>query len=162
LLSVDGAEERQREEDRTMRVCAACFLLHSKTNTACELCGGSKEWLVPSEARSNPEHDMFMRIAAAHTIEDLRIALRSGWAKTPERERVARLLLVSREARVHSRQKVNIQTIPEYSQSSILNGIDLKKVETYLDYRIAQLWAEQDALAREVRQEPPTTSASAL
>ena len=120
MLGLDGAEERKREEDRTLHVCESCFRLQPRTNIACELCGGTAGWLVPSEARCNLEHDMFMKMSAGHSIEQLKIALQSGWAKTKERERFARLLLASKEAGLPPQHEANIQTAPEDSQRSVL------------------------------------------
>ncbi len=120
ILGLDGAQERQRIEDRTMQACSSCFLIQPRINTNCELCGGTERWLVPSEARKNAEHDMFVRMAAGYSIQDLRIALTSGWARTPERECVARLLLVSREAKLHPQHEANIQAAPEDSPRSVL------------------------------------------
>lgn len=120
ILGLDRVQERQRIEDQFMRVCGACFFLQQKENTSCELCGGSAEWLVPSEARSNPEQEKFMRMAADYSVEQLRIALQSGWSHTPQRERIARLILVSREAKLHPPHEANIQTAHEDSPRSML------------------------------------------
>jgi hypothetical protein len=120
ILGLDRAEERQRIEDQTMHVCGACFFLQRKENATCELCGGSAGWLVPSEARKNAEFDMFIRMSFDYSVEQLRIALTSGWARTPERQRVAQLLLVSREAKLHPQHEANIQTAPEESPRSVL------------------------------------------
>jgi hypothetical protein len=120
ILGLDGAEERHRIEDQTMQVCASCFRLQPRTNTACELCSDAAGWLVPSQARKNAESDMFIRMACDYSVEQLRISLQSGWARTPERERVARLLLASREAKLHPQHEANIQTAPEDSPRSVL------------------------------------------
>jgi hypothetical protein len=164
LLDLDGskARERQRIEDQTMHVCGACFTLQPRANVICELCGGSEVWLVPSQARSNAEYLMFINMAANHSVEQLRVALHSGWSHTPQRERVARLLLVSREARLHS-QEANVHTectATEDRSRSVLDGIDLNSVASYYDYRLAQLQAEQDRLEQQEHQ-VSTTSASA-
>lgn len=119
IMGLDGAEERKREEDRTRHICASCFLTQARTNTVCELCGDSAGWLVPSQARKNAESDMFVRMASDYTVEQLRIALTSGWATTPERQRVASVLLLSREAKLHP-QHEGIQTDPEDSPRSML------------------------------------------
>lgn len=99
ILGLDEAE-RQASEDQAMHVCASCFTLQPRTNAICELCGSSSEWLVPSQARNNAEQDMFIRMAAGHTVDELKISLQSGWSHTPQRERVARLLLVSKESKL--------------------------------------------------------------
>lgn len=119
ILGLDRVDERKRQEDQTMHVCGACFLLQRKANATCELCGTAR-WLIPSQARKNAEHDMFIRMAAGYSIQDLRIALTSGWAASPEREQIARLLLSSREAKLHPQHEVNIQTAPEDSPRSVL------------------------------------------
>lgn len=96
------SKQRQEEEDSTMRVCAYCFRLQAKENATCELCGEAS-WLIPSVAKSNPEQEMFIRMAAGYTIEQLKIALYSGWAAhTKQREQVARKLLASQESKASS------------------------------------------------------------
>src|SRR5690348_14154135 len=67
LLDADREQERQVIKDGTMHVCAACFLLQRKENGTCELCGDAPDWLVPSEAKRNPEFAMFMRMASSHS-----------------------------------------------------------------------------------------------
>jgi hypothetical protein len=114
MLGWDGEEERKRQaaEDANMHVCSSCFLIQTKANTTCELCGSTNGWLVPSKARSDPERALFLNMASNYTIERLRVALYSGWATTPERERVARLLFSSREAKLNPRPVVESNAEP--------------------------------------------------
>ncbi len=107
MLGWDGEKERERQaaEDANMRVCSSCFLIQTKANATCELCG-STGWLVPSKTRSYPERALFINMASNYSVERLRVALYSGWATTPERERVARLLFSSREAKLNPRPAV--------------------------------------------------------
>jgi hypothetical protein len=164
LLDLDGskARERQEIEDQTMQVCASCFFLQRKANANCELCGDAAGWLVPSQARKNSEHDMFISMAADCTIEQLRVSLHSGWSHTPSRERVARLLLALREAKLHSQLEANIQTectAPEDSPRSVLDGIDLGRVATGYDRQLAQIDQKLEQL--KAGQQASTTEASA-
>jgi hypothetical protein len=98
ILERDRSDSKQRQEEKTMRVCTYCFRLQGKENATCELCGEAG-WLIPSVAKSNPEYEMFIRMAAGYTIEQLEIALYSGWARTAQREQVARRLLASRKSK---------------------------------------------------------------
>lgn len=147
LLYCDKAEEQKRQEieDATMHVCASCFLLQRQENATCELCRQS-DWLIPSEAKSNPEQEMFIRMAFGHSIEQLKIALHSGWARTPERERVARTLLMARENQLLSQEQVMEEGCRNTAVRPAFGAIDLKKVARYYDLQIAQLQAEQDKL----------------
>jgi hypothetical protein len=158
ILGLDGVEERKREEDQIRHVCGSCFLIQASTNTVCELCGGSETWLAPSQARKNAEHDMFIRMASDYSIEALRIALTSGWAASPQRERIARKLLELREAKLCTqRQDSQTECDPE---DSPLDSIDLGRVATGYDRALAEIDAKLEAL-KVNQQEPPTTGASA-
>jgi hypothetical protein len=141
MFGWDRAEEQKREEDRTLHVCKSCFRLQPRINTACELCSGSEEWMVPSEAKSNPEQDMFIRMAADYTVDQLRIALQSGWAKTPERERVARLLLVSKESRLNPTKVEAAEPAKEPPVEE--QQIDFDAILKHYDYRIADISKQQ-------------------
>jgi hypothetical protein len=144
MFGWDRAEEQKREEDRTLHVCTSCFLLQPRANAICELCGGSEEWLLPSESRNNVEVDMFMRMAAGHSIEQFRIALQSGWAKTPQRERVARLLLASKESKLNPRTKVETaERIAEESEPMDVQEIDFDAILKHYDHQIAEISRQQ-------------------
>jgi hypothetical protein len=146
ILGMDQAQERHAVEDQSMGVCGACFRLQSRANTVCELCGGSAGWLVPSEARKNAESDMFIRMASDYSVEQLRIALQSGWTTTPQRERVARKLLASREARLASQhQDRQTECDPEDSPRP-MDSIDLGRVATGYDRQLAEIDAKLEAL----------------
>jgi hypothetical protein len=162
VLGLNGAEERQKAEDQTMQVCDSCFFLQRKENTACELCGDAAGWLIPSQARRNAESDMFIRMASDYSVEHLRTALQSGWSRTMERQRVAQLLLVSREARLHPQHEANIQTECTNPEDSPLplDDIDLGRVATGYDRQLAEIDAKLEQL-KAGQQEASTTSASA-
>lgn len=138
-----GDERKQQEiDDVNMRVCSSCFLIQTKANVTCELCGSTEGWLVPSKARSDPDQAVFINMASTYSIDRLKTALYSGWATTSKRERVARLLFSSRQA------KLKPQTIIETASSVEPEPFDVKQIDfakllARYDRQIAEITGQQ-------------------
>lgn len=101
-----GYRERQEREARenaeaknaTLKSCGDCYFVQPVIQATCELCGAVPlTWLPAAEYPENRELDSLRTMATEYTIEQLNIALRSGWCSNrPERERVARNILAAR------------------------------------------------------------------
>jgi hypothetical protein len=105
LLSAEShaRQERQLEAqvaatNQKLKSCPDCFFTQSVNQYACELCGiVPAAWLAALEYPTNQEWNSLRTMAAKATIQELKIALRSGWCATnPERERTANNILAAR------------------------------------------------------------------
>ena len=98
----ERAQQDQRERaahaNQVSKTCGECYFVQQMVQNACELCGTVPlTWLPAAEYPENRELDGLRTMAAEYTIEQLTIALRSGWcANRPERQRAAENILAAR------------------------------------------------------------------
>src|ERR1041385_4072577 len=96
LLAAESRDRQDRQKADAMNAkfksCCDCYFTQPLIETACSLCGVVPIlWLPATEYPENRELDGLREMAAEFTVEQLGIALRSGWcANRPERERAAR------------------------------------------------------------------------
>jgi hypothetical protein len=136
------------------KCCPVCYLTQAIANQACKLCGATPEsWLLAEDDEPTPagkaaydERGMFKRMAANATVEDLKTALRSGWATTPAREEFAGRLLELREAQnIRAEQpKAAVETKPVPVQG--ITDQQVKSAIRLCDLQLEKIEQEREEL----------------
>ncbi len=102
LLAAENRDRQERQKADAMNAkfksCCDCYFTQPVIETVCSLCGTIPlMWLPATERPENRELDGLRTMAAEYSIEQLGVALRSGWCSNrPERERVAKNILAAR------------------------------------------------------------------
>jgi hypothetical protein len=145
-------DPQQPNKNTISKCCADCYLTQAIENDFCTLCGSTaKAWLLAEDEEPDAagraaydERRMFKRMAAASSVQDLKIALRSGWARTPERQEFATRLLELRQAQKTRSEQPKVVEVPEPAQGitdeSVRSAIRFCELQTAkLDQEIAKI-----------------------
>jgi ferredoxin-thioredoxin reductase catalytic subunit len=153
---VQESGRRLVDKNTVSKCCPECYLTQAIENDVCCLCGATpKAWLLAEDAEPDgpgraayEERRMFKSMATNSTIEGLKIALRSGWARTPEREAFAAKIL---ELRLREKMQVEQPTVEEKPKPAEVGITDymVKSAIKYCELQVKKLDEELAELNRQ-------------
>lgn len=138
--------------NRVSKCCPRCYVTQAIGNDSCVLCGATtKAWLLAEEEvpegagrDAYDERRTFKRMAGSSSVAELKAALSSGWARTPERKEFATLLLALRQAQTIRPEQVGVKAEPVPAIPP--HGITKQMIETALracDAQLSELEGQQ-------------------